>query len=666
MTYSPYTLQGKAQLQAQAQLAGPRTAARKSRWLLGAGAVMAVAAITASAQVVSSPFAAKAKTQAWETVPAPQSSTNNSAPIYQAPTYQPPQYAGANSANGATATYRAPMAEAAPTIETAPQSYRQPLGTMAPATAAAPQRYTQPYTAAPTVAAAPAQSGFGQFGSYAPPRAPALSFQAPAPQDGTHYPGRPTTGEFAQYNPSSTPPLSAPNSGQWQAPVQQNQAGHYQPPSQNWGQNYQAQNRPPQTYSAPPASGPLRPVMAKASWTERLGLSNLATSISGFLKLGAGATDADTARDDGWRADFIGDGMVRAEVSAITLGGLEYGVGGELRGQYDPYRRGFGGLAGNCPPTQAGCSGRIVNGLPTGIRGHTSQFYASGLDNSEDITAQLEGAYIFLRSAYGDLTVGRDDGAAFLFSLGAPTLVAVNASNSPVDYTGLDSVKTVNDASGFAEKVTYVSPRLLGDQIGLGVQIGASYAPDAKACGVDYCVKSHGNDGSNTLAPELEDILEFGVSLDRTFQNGLSVEATATYATASETSGFAEMDDLQAFGAGLEFALKSWRLGGSYLQSNNALQDGDYTAYDIGISYKPARWGTSLSYGHATDDTINLTSDQATLGFVYDLTDKITLGTGVQYARRKVPAIISVNGADVLARDTESAASVFVEGGITF
>jgi len=97
----------------------------------------------------------------------------------------------------------------------------------------------------------------------------------------------------------------------------------------------------------------------------------------------------------------------------------------------------------------------------------------------------VEGAYVFLRSAYGDVTLGRDDGAAYLFSLGAPTLMAVNASNSPMDYTGLDSVKTVNDASGFSEKITYTSPRLLGDQIGFGVQLGASYAFNARACGVD-------------------------------------------------------------------------------------------------------------------------------------------------------------------------------------
>ena len=370
--------------------------------------------------------------------------------------------------------------------------------------------------------------------------------------------------------------------------------------------------------------------------------------------------------DDDFREDFIGDGMVRGEVSAITQGGLEYGVGAELRGQYDKYRRGFGGRVGDCPPNIEGCGTVDIEGVPTAIRGHTSRFYAAGPDDDKDFEVALEGAYLFLRSAYGDITVGRDDGAAYLFSLGAPSLVAVNASNSPVDYTGLDSVKTVNDASGFAEKIAYISPRLLGDQIGVGVQIGASYAPNARACGVDYCVRSNGRDDSGAIAPDLDDVIELGLSLDRKFDNGLSVEATASYATASEQSGLAVFDDLQSFGAGLEFALKSWRFGGSYLNSNNGLQDGDYTAFDIGLSYKPGRWGVSASYGHAEDDNVLLTSNQGTLGFVYDINERFTVGTGVQYVERRVPGVTTLDGAAALTRNTERAASVFVEGGVTF
>jgi len=42
------------------------------------------------------------------------------------------------------------------------------------------------------------------------------------------------------------------------------------------------------------------------------------------------------------------------------------------------------------------------------------------------------------------------------------------------------------------------------------------------------------------------------------------------------------------------------------------------------------------------------------------------LGTGVQYVERSVPALNTANGASIIARGKEKAASVFVEGGVKF
>ena len=147
--------------------------------------------------------------------------------------------------------------------------------------------------------------------------------------------------------------------------------------------------------------------------------------------------------------DFVAHGRLEVEASAITDGGMEYGVNLEVREDYDRFRRGFGGRVGDCPPGIEGCNGTLVAGVPTGLRGHTSQFYTTGPSNATETQVALESAHLFLRTAYGDVTAGWDDGSAYLFSLGAPSLLIVNASNSAVDFTGLDSVKTVNDASGF-------------------------------------------------------------------------------------------------------------------------------------------------------------------------------------------------------------------------
>ena len=618
-------------------------------------------ALVAQAQV-NSPFASKKKTQAWELpaagttdtpqAPAPAEPTYAPQPTYQTPTpqsaysgssfsgprYTPPQ-------SGATLASQSPAQPSAPQSYSA-QTYQSPSS--APA-------YQAPSSQVPSAQASSARIPAASAPSYYQPQ---TTQAAPA----TRSPFAPKTPQTYQNAPAQNVQAPSPNYlGQaYQNQANQNQAYQgqaYQAPNYQ-GQNYQGQNYQTQApqYQQRPAQ--------KRSLKDRLGLGNLATSLKGFLKIGAAAVrrDSDVPEIGEWDDSYIADGQLRGEVSAITQGGLEYGAGALVRAQYDEFRRGFGGRIGDCPPTVAGCAAVDVAGVATALRGHTSRFFTAGPSDATEFDVALEGAYLFLRSSYGDVTIGRDDGAAYLFSLGAPSLVAVNASNSPVDYTGLDSVKTVNDASGFSEKITYVSPRLLGDRIGVGVQFGASYSLNARACGVDFCVRENGEDGTGVLAPDLDDVFEFGVSLDRTFSNGVSVEATGTYARASEQSVLVEFDDLETFGAGLQVEWNDFKLGGSWLHSNNALVDGDYEAWDVGLSWKPAQWGASLSYGRAVDDSVNLTSDQITLGGVYDFTDRFTLGSGVQYIERTTPFVI---GTDITSQE-ERAIGVFIEGKVTF
>ncbi|WP_026942835.1 porin [Hellea balneolensis] len=438
-------------------------------------------------------------------------------------------------------------------------------------------------------------------------------------------------------------------------------SGAYYPGREKGQYEYQAptaQNYAPRQAATPLSAAP-QARKPRNKWLDKFGLGGIKLAAQGFMKIGGAFVDR--AGEDEKDFDFVAHGRLELEASAITDGGMEYGVNLELREDYDRYRRGFGGRVGDCPPGVAGCNGTLVAGVPTGLRGHTSQFYSSGPSNATETQVALESAHLFLRTAYGDVTAGRDDGAAYLFSLGAPSLMIVNASNSAVDYTGLDSVKTVNDASGFSEKITYTTPRLLGDKIGVGVQLGASYAFNARACGVDYCVRKNSKDESGTLAPDLKDVMEVGLSLDRKFDNGLKVEATATYATAKNEIVLAGFDDLQAWNTGLEISLGDWTAGGSYLQSNNALSDGDYTAYDAGITWKPSAYGFTASYGHANDKNVDLKSDQFVFGVMREF-ERFSLGTGVQYIERTTPLATG----NIISSQKEKATAVFIEGGFKF
>ncbi len=501
---------------------------------------------------------------------------------------------------------------------------------------------------------------------------PAPQAPAPAWAQGNDQYAQPGTAPVPDYyNVPQTQPYQAPSGG-----------GSYQYPSSNYqpkpndpnaryvtggGTSQMAPVYPPtpNTYQNQPvlrgasnggygAQGP-----AKPTYQEKFGWGNVQTDFSGAAKLGFAATDRPGS---GWGTEAVFDVDVRGEMSAITEGGLEYGAGLRARAQRDRFRRGFGGRVGDCPVTNPACASAVVGVDTRPVKGHTGQFYTAGAADATDTQVSLEGAYLFLRSSYGDFVVGRDDGAAYLFSLGAPSLVAVGASNSKVDYTGLDSVKTYNDASGFATKLAYTSPRLLGDTVGVGVQVGLSYAPNSKACGVDYCVEDNGVGIADVFAPKIEDVFELGLSLDRKFDNGLSAEFTTTYARGSEKTGNVVFEDLSSWGAGLELKYNDFVFGTSYLKSNNGFAgNGDYTAYDIGLTWQPSNWGYSASYGHATDDIAQLSSDQGVLAVSYDF-GKFRLGSGIQYIDRKTP----VNTLGGIVSQSDKATAIFIEGGVKF
>ena len=615
--------------------------------------ILAVAGIGLASAQTSSPFASKKKRQAWE-VPVPQTAPLPAAPTKTVPAPTLPRQVAPSQ------TYGTP-AYTTPSYETL--SYDLPVQTTTPVQPSSAYKLGPSYeygggSSTPPLGNPVAPQSYGNVDYGQPTTAP--RYQNPAPQYNApatrasstqeHYPGRPSAPQsYPAQNPTSSVP---PQYGQPQYGAPNYEQPQYGQPSRTAQAPY-----PPQ--GGQPFPAPQQP----RSWKEKLGLDHITTLFSGKAKAGAAASYRDVApnqigAEDGFGEDFIVDAEVEFEASAITQGGLEYGIHLGARGQYDPYRRGFGGRTPLCPPDIAGCSASGTNSL----RGHTSQFYQFGEDDARDVQISLESAHLFLRSAYGDVTIGRDDGAAYLFSLGAPTLLAVNASNSPVDYTGLDSVKTINDASGFSEKITYTSPRLLGDTVGVGVQLGVSYALDADLCGVDFCSD---RDITRVIAPDLEDVFEVGLALDRKFDNGLSVEGTVTYVTASEVSDADGLDDLESYGAGLEFEFSDWTLGGSYLHSNNGLQDGDYDAYDIGLTWKPSALGFSLAYGYAEDENVGLESNQGTFGITYDF-ERFTLGTGIQYVDRTVTGLIADGGTFISGDLDQEATSVFVEAAVKF
>ena len=437
-------------------------------------------------------------------------------------------------------------------------------------------------------------------------------------------------------------------------------------------------NLPPGVTPPPGGPVPTETPAPRRSWAQKLGLGNISTRVFGHVKGGAGARDESTLEGDGdWEATGLLDGYAGGEVSAVTPGGIEYGLMAGLRGAYDPDGVLFGGLVGDCAAGNVsgnvvggapGCAGQIVAGGETfALRGHTSQLFTGAATPSDAIPPDnearlvLEAAHLFVRSPYGDLTVGRDVGAGELFSLGAPTLLRLGLNNGRADYTSLDVVTTANDPTGYSEKITYTSPRLGGDRFGIGAQLGASYTPDVDACGVYTCFRRNGDDlAGGSVGATLEDAWEVALSLEKRL-GALAGEVTATYAQASVEQSLAAFDDLQSWNVGTRWEWRDFVLGGSYLSSNNALADGDYTAWDLGLTWRTPWAGVTLGYASAEDDNVELGSDQYLLGLSREVPTPaggVDLGLGLQYIEREVPGLAGPVQEDGVA--------VFVETGWEF
>ncbi|MBY0423216.1 MAG: porin, partial [Parvularculaceae bacterium] len=170
------------------------------------------------------------------------------------------------------------------------------------------------------------------------------------------------------------------------------------------------------------------------------------------------------------KAKALGDARAKIKASTVLRNGVE--VGGAVEGR-----------ANGQQPAQFYAGGRyssLLIGGPRGVAPLNGDFY-------------LQSAYAYARGSFGTLILGREQGVARRLSVTAPTLfAAVNVNDWRTDLTGLNDVHTVNDATGYATKVTYMPPaNFLGGAVG-GLQLGVSFSPELRACGDRLCAPEQG------------------------------------------------------------------------------------------------------------------------------------------------------------------------------
>jgi outer membrane protein OmpU len=192
---------------------------------------------------------------------------------------------------------------------------------------------------------------------------------------------------------------------------------------------------------------------------------------------------------------------------------------------------------------------------------------------------QIDEHYIYVKGGFGKVIVGAENSAAYLMQVMAPNFLAYKTWDN--NFNTWDKVATFekplhDNYSGDANKVSYMSPKLNG------LQIGLSYTPSNTFSG------GAGVSNANTLLVEstskYEDVYSYAVSYG-TKLGGVDVKASYTYEEG-------EMDTVthDESSIGLQLKLGNFAIGGNYFESDEETigntSVNDWEIYHYGISYK--------------------------------------------------------------------------------
>ena len=244
----------------------------------------------------------------------------------------------------------------------------------------------------------------------------------------------------------------------------------------------------------------------------------------------------------------------------------------------------------------------------------------------------LELAYIAVDGGWGEVVLGRDSGVGARFYEGGPTVFSIARDHDPIlDPTGTNAARTRNDISSTAEKVSYVSPRLLG------VRVGASYTPDASVRRLDL---NTGYTYAGILEPELDDAMEVGLQASRLLRTSdLRVRGSLTWSKAMSATPFYEDTETTSFGVDVE-RRDQFRLGFSMLNSSNGGL-GDYQSLAGGAEVYWSDWRLGLNGTSSEDKLLELDARSMTVGASRDLNDHVSFTIGYRNSQTRLNSVPS-------------------------
>ncbi len=351
---------------------------------------------------------------------------------------------------------------------------------------------------------------------------------------------------------------------------------------------------------------------------------------------------ADIRGQDG--EQILYEAGIRLKAEYVLESGLEIGARGALRVQKDH-------------PARAGFSGRTPAFANLGHRARGAFSGLSTAQSNEQIgpRGSLESAYIYAKGRYGEVTAGRDTGVAARFHQGAPSVFShARISNGFLDPSALSFVRTRNDLTGPAAKISYTTPRLLG------VRAGASFTPKANVRGLD---RDPARNFANSDLPRVENATEIALDIKRRLrQSGARLRGYVGYSQGQTDTGqvpSVRYGDVQTFSFGGEAKFDSLKLGASYLSSNNGIEgiSADYSAWALGAKKEVYGLDWSAGIGGATDELTGIDAKSWEIGVSKAYTDTVRVAFGYQSRRVEQSSTPLLP----LAAPTETADGIVIE-----
>jgi len=248
--------------------------------------------------------------------------------------------------------------------------------------------------------------------------------------------------------------------------------------------------------------------------------------------------------------------------------------------------------------------------------------------------SEIEESYLYMSSSWGRVNLGEEDGIAYLLQVGAPSaddkidgirpdigtfttgLGGTNNNGGTIDYA--------QDPTGYANKLTYITP------VFNGFQAGASFTPSVTDADLDGLSPAAISDDG-----ELENAWEVAARYEGSF-DAIDLAIGAGYSKLSTEDGtVAGDDDLDVWNVGANIGFGAFGFGAAFMNSEGGLAaaDDEMDTMVAGIDYTTGPYKLGASYLNLDGDVggVDVEADRWTAGVIYEWGPGMTFRGAVQF-----------------------------------